>query len=134
LASVNNTASERITKKKPAENPRPSTSRCAPRRADAGCEQDREQGAYGDEAAAQHGEHQDLQQRQPLQPPDALVGHLGDDMLGAEVLPGWATGVGRPALLGLGHRPLFPCVRDAAGEATTLPSAGAPATPVVSGG
>jgi hypothetical protein len=69
------------------------------RRADAGGEQHREQGADGDEAAGQHGQHQDLRHRQPLQPPGAVISHLGDDMLGAEILRGGADRAGRRALV-----------------------------------
>jgi hypothetical protein len=88
---------------------------------DADREQDREQGADGDEAAGQHREHRDLQHRQRLQPAGAVAGHLGDHKLGAQILAGGAVRPGRRALGDLGHASLLRGQRDPAGAAAYLP-------------
>lgn len=62
--------------------------------------------------AGQHGQDHDLQHRERLQPPGAMVGHLGDDMLGAEVLRGGAARAGRRAPGDLGHATPLPRQQD----------------------
>jgi hypothetical protein len=80
-----------MTKKETGGKPEALHQPLGARRADADGKQHRKQRAHGDEPAGQHGQHQDLQHRQPLQPPGTVISHLRDHMLGAEVLRGRAA-------------------------------------------